>query len=213
MGFKVMGNASTDLFAIIPVSSSRDANAKEAICIGPMKEVFAYLPQTAARDQAEAELARVPVTADQIKRMQSATTAMQVAAFADAIDHLERRLDAKEAELEEQARRDAEEAERREAERIAAHMRALPDADDPSTWDPAPAGGALTPLPASHSEDKEQLAASDQGDLPNELLEGAPADPGTAPTIGLDVPRVPSRQTKRAPMLHPQPIAVSLNED
>jgi hypothetical protein len=212
MGFKVMGNASTDLFAIVPVSSFRDANAKEAICIGPMKEVFAYLPQTAARDQAEAELARVRVTADQIKRMQSATTAMQVAAFADAIDHLERRLDAKEAELEEQARRDAEEAERREAERIAAHLDALPDPDDPDTWDPHQ-GGGLVPIAASHPEDKEQLAASDQGDLPNELLKDAPPDPGTAPTIGLDARRVPSRQTKRTPMLHPQPIAVSLNED
>jgi hypothetical protein len=206
-----MATDPTDLFAIIPVSSSRDANAKEAICIGPMKEVFAYLPQTGARDQAEAELARVRVTADAIKRMQSATTKLQVAAFADAVAHLERRLDAKEAELEEQARRDAEEAERREAERIAAHLDALPDPDDPSTWDPT--GGALTLAPASHPEDKRQLAASDQGDLPNELLEKAPPNPGTAPTIALDARRARSRQTKRTPMLHPQPIAVSLNED
>ena len=80
---------------------------------GPMSEVMAYLPQTTAREQAELERARV--TADRIKRIQSATRAVQVAAFADAIDHLERRLDAKEAELEEQALRDAEEAEHKEA--------------------------------------------------------------------------------------------------
>jgi hypothetical protein len=204
----------TDLperFAIIPIEPG--TAPPEALVIGNMEQVMEYIPQSVARDEAMAELERARVTADRLKGMQAATTKLQVAAFADAIDHLERRLDAKEAELEEQARRNAENAEHREAERIAAHLDALPDPDDPDTWDGPSHGGALTPLPASHPEDKEQLAASDQGNLPPELLAGAPPDPGTAPTIGLDARRARGRQTKRAPPPYPQPISVSLNED
>ena len=161
-----------DRFAIVPLA--RGPAPPEAIVIGSMNQVMEYIPQSRARDEAMAEFERARVTADRIKRMQSATAKMQVAAFADVVAHLERRLDAKEAELEEQARRDAEEAERKEAERIAAHLGALPDPDDPTTWERPRASGELTSIPASHPEDKEQLAASDQGDLPPELLEGAP---------------------------------------
>jgi len=177
----------------------------EAIVIGSMNQVMEYIPQSVARDEAMAEFERARASADQIKQMQAATTKMQVAAFADAIDQLERRLIAKEAEHEAQIRRDLEEAERKEAERVAAHMRSLPDADDPDTWGTPPAGGELTPLPPSHPEDKEQLAASeDQGNLPEELLEGAPPPSGTAPAIGF----TDARRARARPQ-----VAVSLNEE
>jgi len=203
-----------DCFAIIPIAPG--PAPAEAIVIGSMNQVMEYIPQSVAREEAEAELARARVTADQIKRAQQATTKMQVAAFADAIDHLERRLDAKEAELEEQARRDAEETEREEAERIAAHLDALPDPDDSDTWEGPRAGGELTSIPASHPEDKEQLAASDQGNLPPELLAGAPPSGPSNYPLGLDAARrrtAPRGRVKRAPMKYPQPVAVSLNED
>jgi hypothetical protein len=150
-----------DRFAIVPLA--RGPAPPEAIVIGSMNQVMEYIPQSRARDEAMAEFERARASADQIKQMQAATTKMQVAAFADAVDQFERRLIAKEAEREAQVRRDLEEAERKEAERVAAHMRSLPDADDPDTWEGQRPSGELTPIPPSHPEDKEQLAASDQG--------------------------------------------------
>lgn len=77
----------------------------------------------------------------------------------------------------------------------------------------ANAGGELTPIAASHPEDKEQLAASDQGELPNELLQKVPVEPGNYP-LGLDDARrraAGTRPIKRAPMNYSQ-VAISLNE-
>ena len=156
-----------DRFAIIPLEPG--PAPPEAIVIGSMNQVMEYIPQSVARDEAMAELERVRASADQIKQMQAATTKMQVAAFADAVAHLERRLIAKEAEHEAQVRRDLEEAVREETERVAAHMRSLPDADEPDTWDGPRPSGELTPIAASHPEDKRQLAALDQSALPSEL--------------------------------------------
>jgi hypothetical protein len=201
-----------DRYAIIPLEPG--PVPAEAIAIGNIEQVLEYIPQSVAREKAEAELARARVTADAIKTAQAGSRRVLVSAFADGIDRLARRLDAFEEEREEQARRDAEEAERREAERIAAHLDAMPDPDDPDTWDPHQ-GGGLVPIAASHPEDKEQLAAfEDQGDLPNELLEKAPPSSGTAPTIGFtDARRTRARPYKTAPHSYPQPVAVSLNED
>jgi len=198
-------------FAIIPLEPG--PAPAEAIVIGSMNQVMEYIPQSVARDEAMAEFERARLSAEEIKQAQAATTKMQVAAFADAVDQLERRLIAKEAEHEAQVRRDLEEAEREEAERVAAHMRSLPDADDPDIWAGPSHGGELSPLPPSHPEDKEQLAASDQGDLPNELLEKVPPPSGTAPTIGFtDARRARARPYKTAPHTYPQ-VAVSLNEE
>jgi len=74
-------------------------------------------------------------------------------------------------------------------ERIAAHLDALPDPDDPTTWEGPRADGELTSIPPSHPEDKEQLAASDQGNLPPELLEGAPPSGPSNYPLGLDAAR------------------------
>jgi hypothetical protein len=210
MGYETMTDPDAR-FAIIPLEPGPAPS--EAIVIGSMNQVMEYIPQSRARDEAMAEFERARASADQIKQMQAATTKMQVAAFADAIDQLERRLITKEAEHEAQARRDAEEAERREAERIAAHLDALPDPDDPDTWGGPSRGGELSPIRPSHPEDKEQLAASDQGDLPEELLEKTPPPSGTAPTIGFtDARRARARPYKTAPQTYPQ-VAVSLNEE
>src|SRR6516225_9875785 len=126
-------------FAIIPLEPG--PAPLEAIVIGSMNQVTEYIPQSVARDEAMAEFERARASADQIRQMRQATTRMQVKAFAVAVDQFERRLVAKEAEVEAQARRDAEEAERKEADRIAAHLDALPDPDDPDTWEgPRPSG-------------------------------------------------------------------------
>jgi hypothetical protein len=199
-------------FAIIPLEPG--PAPAEAIVIGSMNQVMEYIPQSVARDEAMAEFERARLSAEEIKQAQAATTRMQIATFADAVNQLERRVLAAEAEREAQVRRDLEEAERKEAERVAAHMRSLPDADDPDTWSGPSHGGELSTIPPSHPADKEQLAASeDQGNLPPELLEGAPPPSGTAPTIGFeDARRSRARPYKTAPQTYPQ-VAVSLNEE
>ena len=157
----------TDLpgrFAIIPIEPG--PVPAEVIVIGNMEQVMEYIPQSVAREKAEAEFERARVTADAIRRAQSATTKLQVAAFADGVTHLERRLDAFEGRRAEQARRDAEAQVKAEAERIATHLAALPDADDADTWDGPRPSGELTPIAASHPEDKRQLAALDSGRSP-----------------------------------------------
>ena len=88
-----------------------------------------------------------------------------------------------------------------------------PDPEAPADETPAPAG-ELSIHPPSHPADKEQLAASeDQGNLPEELLEGAPPETGNYPTLEApnDARRRHARPYKRAPQTYPQ-VAVSLNE-
>jgi hypothetical protein len=69
-----------------------------------------------------------------------------------------------------------------------------------------PPASELTPKPASQPEDKEQLAAGDQGNLPRELEVGAPPDPGTDPEFDpAKLGEPPETPPQRAP------VAVSLN--
>jgi hypothetical protein len=85
-----------------------------------------------------------------------------------------------------------------EARRIQAKLDAGPDPDDPASY-----GSGLTPLPASHPEDKRQLATSHmgsdaEGDLPEDLLNTVPAPAGEF-------------AYKHPPRQVAQPISVSLN--
>jgi hypothetical protein len=154
-----------DRYAIIPVFPS--TNTDEAIVIGDMRQVFEYIPQSVARDDAMAELERARFTADQIKSMQAKTRAVQVSMLADSVSHLSSRLDAFLARRADEARRDAEEAERQEAERIQAELDALPDPDNPDGDIP---GGELHALPPSEVPEP-SLELEDQA----EFLEPEPA--------------------------------------
>src|SRR5262245_13979573 len=104
-----------DLFAIVPTQLPAPA---DAIVVGPMSEVFEYLPQTIARDNAMAELERARLTADQVKTAQNKTRHIQLGVLTDALTHLSTRLDAFVNRRQARARRDAEEEERQEQERI-----------------------------------------------------------------------------------------------
>ena len=130
--------------------------------------------------------------------------------IADGILKLTHRLDQLEQEREIRRALDA-------ASEVTQQMLAIPkdapDPEAPADETPAPTG-ELTTIPPSHPADKEQLAASeDQGNLPEELLEGAPPPSGTAQTIGFeDARRTHTRPYKTAPRNFPPPISVSLNE-
>jgi hypothetical protein len=114
----------TDRFAIVPVTHGPAPD--DAIVVGPMSEVFEYIPQSVARNDALEELEQARFTADQIASMQEKTRAVQATMLADSVNHLSSRLDAY------AARRDAEEREEQrareeaEAQRIQAELDALP---------------------------------------------------------------------------------------
>jgi hypothetical protein len=88
------------------------------------------------------------------------------------------------------------------ARAIQAHLDSLPDPDDPASYAPS---GELHDLGPSNLEDKDRRAATDQGDLPNEIVRKAP------PTLGTDPVFNP------AELAHPPgdrpPAAISLNNE
>jgi hypothetical protein len=182
-------------YAIIPVFPSTDT--KEAIVIGDYKEVMEYIPQSVARDDAMAELEKARLTHDQIAHAQERTRAVQALMLNEALDRLTSRQDSfgsrqRERRRDAKARRDAA-----EAKRIQDALDALPDPDDPHAFTPS---GELHSLPAK----EEAASIGDQGNLPPELLEGAPPAPGTDPVLPGELGKAPDPPA--------QPISISLNE-
>jgi hypothetical protein len=124
-----------DRFAIVPLLSAGPAPS-DAIVVGPYNEMMEYLPQSVARAEAEERLEQARLKADEITQAQTATRALQVAAFCDAVNRLTGRLDALIVRRTEQALRDAEAAARAERE--------AQEREDPITLPP---GETLTHLP------------------------------------------------------------------
>jgi hypothetical protein len=208
--FSPLNDANAE-FAIVPVSEGKPP--QNAIAHGSMSAVMERVADSKARKDAEAVIARAGQAAAELEQHQQREQAAVddgVRKIADSILKLTHRIDQLEQERETRRALNA-------ATEVTQQMLAIPkDAPDPEAPDdeftPAP-GGELSPLPPSHPEDKEQLAASeDQGNLPPERLEGAPPPSGTAPTIGFeDARRSRARPYKTAPHTYPQ-VAVSLNE-
>src|SRR5262249_22604866 len=202
--FSPLNDANAE-FAIVPVSEGKPP--QNAIAHGSMSAVMERVADSKARSEATALIRRAADAAVELKQQQEREQAAVddgVRKIADGILELTHRLDQLERERETRRALDA-------ATEVTQQMLAIPkDAPDPeaSTDEtPAPAG-ELTVI-----ADKEQLAASeDQGNLPEELLEGAPPEIGNYPT--LEAPndaRRHARPYKRAPQSYPQ-VAVSLNE-
>jgi hypothetical protein len=158
----------TDLFAIVPVAHRPP---EEAIVVGPLKEVFEYIPQSIARADAEGRLDEGMARAAKTEELQAMTRCCNLLAFADALNHIGQRLDAYEARRQERARRDAARAAEEERKAIQDKLDALPDPDDPAAFDPPPnePGGEL------HTLGPSEVPASDQTEFP------APEDPSAAP--------------------------------
>jgi len=207
--FSPLNDANAE-FAIVPVSDKPPANA---IMHGSMSAVMERVADSKARKEAEAVIARAADAAAELEQQQQREQAAiddGVRKIADGILELTHRLDQLEQERETRRALDA-------ATEVTQQMLAIPkdapDPEAPADETPAPAG-ELTVIPPSHPEDKEQLAASeDQGNLPEELLEGAPPETGNYPT--LEAPndaRRRARPYKRAPQTYPQ-VAVSLTSE
>jgi hypothetical protein len=197
-----MTHGQSDRYAIVPIAPG--PVPKEAIVVGNIDQVFEYIPQSVARDDAMKELEAARFTHEQIAHAQERTRAVQVLMLNEALDRLTSRQDSfatkqRERRKEAKARRDAA-----EAKRIQAALDALPDPDDPHAFASTPAKIRDDEPPAPLSKDAEpSLKLEDQSNLPNELLEGVPPAPATYP-IDPD----PDKGT-----VYPQPISVSLNKD
>jgi hypothetical protein len=204
-----------DVFAkycILPLHAHQPAPTN-AIAVGNLDAIFRNLPDTNARSAALARADAVMSRIEDAEQEQDLTRATQIGIFADCVDALTRRLDAFEERLAEQARQDAEEAEREEQQQIQAELDALPDPDNPGPFH----GGELSVIPASTPEDERQLAAIEgddgEGDLPPELLKRTPPELGTDPIVSSKLHDPAKFGYPPDPPEVAQPISVSLNED
>ena len=198
-------------FAIIPVEGKPPTNT---IMHGSMSAIMERVADSKARTEAEKVIARAEQAAAELEQQQQReqqVIADGVRKFADGISDLTRRVD----ELE-QARetRRALDAATEVTQQMLTIPKGAPDPDAPD--DDAPGhvpGGELHDLPAKDPEQLGQTATADQGNLPEELLEGAPPETGNYPT--LEAPndaRRRARPYKRAPQTYPQ-VAVSLTSE
>jgi hypothetical protein len=161
-----------------------------------------------ARSTAEGAIAAAARAAGQMARIQ---------ARADALDQkeheLEQREDACRAIQADAMRRFVDDVlklshrfDKFEQRSIQAKIDALPDPDRPDDGDleapkpakPEPDDGALE-VEESKSEAETAIGDQNPGDLPEGLLAGAPAPPGSYPTMGRESPQLP------------QPIDISLS--
>jgi hypothetical protein len=108
---------------------------RDAIVVGSQKDFFSYLPQTAAREEAEQRLADQQQQAQEIERKQAEVRACAAQILTDGITRLAHRLDREEQYRAEQARIKAEQAEREEQRQIDAMLAQGPDPDQPYAFD------------------------------------------------------------------------------
>jgi hypothetical protein len=200
----------TDLFATVPVpppGPERDALMRDAVLVGSMGEFMSYLPQTAAREEAEQRLTDQGQQVKEIERKQAEARACAAQILTDGITRLCARMDREEQRREEQQRQDAEEAERAEQEEIQRTLDALPDPDQPYAFDlkereASPADQDPEGIiPAPEDPTGASIDPDDVG------LEGVTASrPVTDP---LDLAHPPAPNTKQVP----QPVSISLNAE
>ena len=204
--FSPLNDANAE-FAIVPVSEGKPP--QNAIAHGSMSAVMERVADSKARSEATTLIRRAADAAAELKQQQEREQAAiddGVRKIADGILKLTHRIDQLEQERETRRALDA-------ATEVTQQMLTIPkdapDSEAPGddTHEHVPGGELHDLLP----KEEPQLTA-DQGNLPEELLEKTPPDPGTAPTIGFeDARRSRARPYKTAPRSYPQ-VAVRLSE-
>jgi hypothetical protein len=192
-------------FAIVEIPAEGPSPAN-SLLIGPLDMLMEQIPDTKARIAAEQRLADAQINAAQVQKMQDATRGIQVAAFCDGVTRLAHRLDGYEQRQAARERADQEQHELEEAQRKAEQIQLALDAlEEPSeTHHPAADLHSVDPSEPQREEQLQQSMgdaggvplsygnvpmsyerrkAEDQGDLPRELTEKVPPDPGTEPAL------------------------------
>jgi hypothetical protein len=171
---------------------------------GTATEALAPLPDSTARKQLLAQLKQMQADAAAAQTLQARAHEAAVRAVCDGVLRLQHRLESFENKRAEQLRQ--RNAANREAEEraITDYLAQLSDPDNPASYGDE---DELTTHAPSHLEDKEQLRAitagddDNQGDLPKDILERVPVDPGNYDFTAHSSPQVK------------QPISVSLNSE
>jgi hypothetical protein len=135
----------SDLFATVPLPPSgpeREALMRDAILVGSQEEFFSYLPQTAAREEAEQRLADQEERLQDQEQQQAETRACAAQILSDGVTRLCARLDVFEKQRALSAKRAEAERQRRDRQRVQSYLAQLPDPDDPDLDDPT---GILPP--------------------------------------------------------------------
>jgi hypothetical protein len=172
----------------------------EIIMQGSLNAVMQHVIDSKARKEAEALIARADQAAEQEREREQRERELVsdgIRVLADGFKKLDRRFDALMRSRDARRKLDA-------ASEATKQMLELPkDAPELDLSDDTPSpSGELRPLEAKDPKEH-QPAASDQGDLPKELLKGAPPE-GLANYPTLDQP--PRKQVS-------QPVAISLNKE
>jgi hypothetical protein len=192
---------STDRVAVIPVpppGPRRDDILRDAFAVGGQDEYFRCLRRLDEDQRVERQQAAI--THRQAVTAQHLEEDRKKLEIVDNVLKLTYRLDAEIARRagRSRAKRDAEEQKRKEQQQIQAQLDELPDQDDPAQHFP---GGELHDLPPVPT-------AQDQGALPNELQEGAPAHSGHFIETDPDKLAYPYD-----PKQVNQPVSISLNKE
>jgi hypothetical protein len=186
----------------------------DVICHGTMKDMDAelrYFLNPSARDTANKILADAHTALDRLNGAWDLIAADREAitadrsALRDAAARCALSIDAYEQRIISKQRADAEaEARKIQEDRIRQALDALPDEPDPlEAHHPS---GDLHSVDPSEPQHEQQLI-EDQGDLPAELTEKVPTDPGDYSLEDPEVLDHPDRNRNQVP----QPISISLN--
>jgi hypothetical protein len=218
-----------DGYATVPLpppGPEREALVRDAILVGSLPEFMSYLPQTAAREEAEQRLAdqekQQALTAEQ----QEAVRQCAAQILADGVSRLCDRLDSYEEQRALAAKEAEEEQERRDQEEVRAYLAELPDPEQPEplgTSDDNP----LTPHepvdPAKHGYPPAEDDAEGTGPVPLSYGHKGPPLSYTKSESSTDpMPLAPGpSEAKPEPgsRLYPprpgisQPVSISLNSE
>jgi hypothetical protein len=161
-----------DRFAIIPVHYG-PAPADAIMVGGPLSKIMECIPDTIARRDSLRSLQAARLDAAVITQAQKATRALQIAAFADSVNSICKRMDALEARSSKKLRQIAAQKDAAEQKQIADYLNTLPDPDNPPASH-VNTGDLLPSLATNTNSDNE-------GDLPETLTRVTPPPPGNYP--------------------------------
>jgi hypothetical protein len=174
-------NDQSERFAIIPVEGKSPA---ESIVVGPMSEVMSYIRDTIPRREEEQRLARAQRDAVETERFHDEIRTRAFQILGNGLTRLGERIDAYETRKQERADELEREKEKAALASLEEELAALPDPDNPKTWDNPIATGddgdleAIVPPPDTEKLDPEHRNEAATGATPNELDKGAPPQPG-----------------------------------
>jgi hypothetical protein len=164
-----------ELFAIVPLEGKAPP---EAICIGPISEVFEYIGGSVARSEKEAQLAKAQRNVAETERAQDKNLGHMAQLLVDRVEHLTTRMDQFQARRTQRAERLQRAEEAAEAARIEAMLDALPDPDSPHALGDDGELTAVIPPTDPEKHDPEHRNEAATGILPKELDRAAPPEPG-----------------------------------